>query len=155
MPTLVEQMSIAKLKCKECGSFMENFTDWAGCPRGHGRLVAKLDEFDIEKIEETRKPAEKKKMDFLGNSYRRCTHCNRFLVNGFDVRWKQGSGANWRKFTLTLYCTQCGRGIGPVAKSNMPEDESLIPPKPDIAGQKELFSDAGSKGDQKPEHLRS
>jgi RNase P subunit RPR2 len=153
MRSLAEHAAASKLKCQECGRFFENFSSSAGCPMGHGRLRPKLNYVELEEIETARQPKEQRKMDFLGDSYRRCAHCNRFLANGFDVRWKQGSGKNWRKFTLTLYCTQCGRGIGPVAKSNMPEDKSLIPPLPDVAGQKELFHDAGGQGSEKARYL--
>jgi len=83
------------------------------------------------------------KIAFLGDMGRRCRSCQRTLYENFEVFWDQ-SARDWRQWKLTIRCRSCQKTFGPVAKSNMPEDESLIPPKPDIAGQKELFSDAGA-----------
>ena len=86
-------------------------------------------------------------MNFLGDENRRCLSCKTKLLKNHDVRWKQGV-RDWRKWELWIWCCACEKWVAQVAKSNMPEDESLIPKKPDIAGQKELFSDAGSKDQQ-------
>lgn len=84
-------------------------------------------------------------MDWIGDPNRRCRSCKKLLTEvGFKPYWHQCR--DWRTWSLRIRCG-CGKCVGVVAKANMPEDPSLIPPRPDISKQRELcFGDAGSEG---------
>ena len=85
---------------------------------------------------------------FIGKEDRRCRNCQNRLAEHCRVYWRRRM-LKWRSresgfcWELSLRCTACGKRVGKVAQSNMPEDPSLIPPQPPTFTQKELFHDTG------------
>lgn len=92
-------------------------------------------------------------MLWFGDSDRRCRSCMSWLAEtGVTPFWRQLK--DWRQWKLMIRCNSCERTIGVVVKANMPDDPSLIPRKPDISNQKDLFDGhAGGEGSESLHYL--
>ncbi|MGB0600373.1 MAG: hypothetical protein ACPGLY_27160 [Rubripirellula sp.] len=98
---------LKNLRCKECGKFFINLTDYASCPDGHGRLVRKLTLRERALTESAEIPAVTS-----GPKYSGVHHLDGKLVRFTHRFGMQRAAREWRHGAPVARCDQFIAGWG-------------------------------------------